>query len=203
VEPVTPPAAEPLPAPAEEPFPDAAGERESAGEVGATAAEVDELSAEDLISDDAEEGAPATEAEEVVAESDAGEVDSGVIRAAETAAAENDLALEAVQAMADDDHAEVLRILHREVMAIAEHVLKGDVDQEFSVWQTITVSGWYDIKKSTLALTPVERFFSVAEEIRTRHRAGESEEDIGAFINESEVTKLLLSLGETFKRQNL
>jgi hypothetical protein len=171
--------------------------------------EVEELGGEDLISDESEEGAAATDPEEVTMAdeggeaSDDGDVDSGVIKAAEEAAAEDDLALEAVRAMADDDQAEVLRILHREVMSVAEHVVKGDVDQEFSVWQTLTVSGWYDIKSAALALTPVEEFFSIAEEIRTRHRAGESEKEIKAFIDESEVTKLLLSLGETFKRQNL
>jgi hypothetical protein len=209
VEPVTPPPpAEPV-SPPEELIRDEAQVEQQAGESGISDTEVDELGAEDLVSDDIEEDGTAAEAEEIAEtdevadESDEEKVDSGVIRAAEEAAAEDDLALEAVRAMADDDQAEVLRILHREVMSVAEHVLKGTVDQEFSVWQTITISGWFDIKKEPLGLTSVESFFSIAEEIRTKLRAGESENEIKAFINQSEVTKLLLSLGETFKRQNL
>jgi hypothetical protein len=88
-------------------------------------------------------------------------------------------------------------------MTVAEHVLKGDVDQEFPVWQTVKASGWYDIKISTLGLSSIDSFYSVAEEVRTKHRAGDSKKEIKAFIKDSEVSKLLLSLGETFKRHNL
>jgi hypothetical protein len=88
-------------------------------------------------------------------------------------------------------------------MGVAEHVLKGDVDLEFPVWQTLKASGWYDIKISTLGLASVETFFSVVEEARAKHRAGDSKKEIKAFIKDSEVGKLLLSLGEMFKRQEL
>jgi hypothetical protein len=194
--------AEPTPGPKEEALPEDVEEEEHAGDRGRADSEVDELGAADIFSDDLGTDVADSEPEGLAEPADE-KVDSGVLRAAEEAAADDDLALEAVQAMAEDDHAEVLRILHREVMSVAEHVVKGDVDQEFSVWQTITVSGWFDLKKEALGLASIESFFSIAEEIRTRHRAGESEDDIKAFIAESEVTKLLLSLGETFKRQNL
>ena len=125
------------------------------------------------------------------------------IEAPETQATEDVSALEAERAVASDDDGEVLRILHREIMAVAEHVIKGDVDQEFLVWQTVKASGWYDIKISTLGLSSIELFYSVAEEVRTKHRAGDPKKEIKAFVKDSEVSKLLLSLGETFKRHNL
>jgi hypothetical protein len=86
---------------------------------------------------------------------------------------------------------------------VAEHVLKGDVDQDFPVWQTLRASGWYDLKTGSLALAPVELFYTIAEEIRTRRLGGASEEEIKKFIEDSRVGKLLLSLGEMFKRHEL
>ena len=166
-------------------------EPEAAKDFGTRVAEVDELGAEDVVSDE-EEGDFGTAV-----------VDSGVIEAPEELAAPDESALDTERAIASDDDNEVLRVLHREIMGIAEHVLKGDVDQEFPVWLIIKASGWYDIKISTLGLSYIDLFYSVAEELRTKHRAGESKKKIKAFIKDSEVSKLLLSLGETFKRHNL
>lgn len=173
------PAAEPEPPP------------EAADDFGTQVAEVDELGAEDIVTDEAS------------GDFGTAVVDSGVIEAPETQATEDVSALEAERAVASDDDGEVLRILHREIMAVAEHVIKGDVDQEFLVWQTVKASGWYDIKISTLGLSSIELFYSVAEEVRTKHRAGDPKKEIKAFVKDSEVSKLLLSLGETFKRHNL
>ena len=166
-------------------------EPEAVEDFGTQVAEVDELGAEDMIT------------EEASGDFGTAVVDSGVIEAPETPATEDESALDAERAMASDDDSGVLRVLHREIMTVAEHVLKGDVDQEFPVWQTVKASGWYDIKISTLGLSSIDSFYSVAEEVRTKHRAGDSKKEIKAFIKDSEVSKLLLSLGETFKRHNL
>ena len=159
-------------------------------EFGTQVTEADELGAADVVNDE-----PSDAFQTAV-------VDSDVIEAPESAVT-GESALEAERAMASDDDDEVLRVLHREIMSVAEHVLKGDVDQDFPVWQTLRASGWYDLKTGSLALAPVELFYTIAEEIRTRNRSGATQDEIKKFIEDSRVGKLLLSLGEMFKRHEL
>jgi hypothetical protein len=161
------------------------------GDFGTQVTEAEELGAEDMITDE-----PSDAFGTAVVESD-------VIEAPPEAGDSGELVLEAERAMAIEDDDEVLRVLHREIMSVAEHVLKGDFDQEFPVWQTLKSSGWYDIKQTTRAISLVEDFYSVAEEACTKSREGASKDEIKTFVSESEVGKLLLSLGEMFKRQEL
>jgi hypothetical protein len=196
------------PEPAEEPEPaaDAVEVPEVAAsqvpeDLGTQVTEADELGAEDLVTDELGE-------EDIVTDepSDAFEtavVDSDVVEAPPVAGPPDELAVEAERAMASDDDQAVLRVLHREIMAVAEHVLKGNIDQEFPVWKTLKQSGWFDIKQTTLAISQVESFYSIAEAVREKTRQGAATDEIKAFVAESEVGKLLLSLGEMFKRQEL
>ena len=173
---------------------EASDEVEESGEseeFGTQVTEAEELGAEDVVIDE-----PSDEFGTAV-------VDSGVIEAPPPVGPPDGSALEAERAMAGEDDDEVLRILHREIMSVAEHVLKGDIDQEFPVWRTLKASGWYDIKQTTLGISPVEDFYSIAEKVCTKNREGVSKDEIKAFVKESEVGKLLLSLGEMFKRQEL
>ena len=193
-------AAEEVPTEMEENAPSSVEAVEPSDDFGTKVTDVDELGADDVVSDD------------VSGDFGTAVVDSGVIEApAEDEAPEeltapigdDEAAVEAERAIAGDDDGEVLRVLHREIMAVAEHVLKGDVDQEFPAWHTIKSSGWYDLKITSLALASIELFYKVAEELRAKNRAGESKEEIKAYLKEAEVSKLLLSLSETFKRHNL
>ena len=176
-----------------EPAPAVAEDEESAesGDFGTQVTEAEELGAEDVITDE-----PSDAFGTAV-------VDSDVIEGPPGAGDPGELALEAERAMASEDDEQVLRVLHREIMAVAEHVLKGDFDQEFPVWQTLKTSGWYDIKSGPLALAPVEQFYSIAEEVCAKNLEGIARDEIKSFVSESEFGKLLLSLGETFKRHNL
>ena len=208
---------EPVP---EAPAPEPAGEPppQPEEEFGTRVAEVDELGAEDVIPAESPEemtvdelveqavfGTPDEAATEAGAAGDFGTavVDSGVIAAPEAAVSDDGTALEAERAIEADNDGDVLRVLHREIMLIAEHVLKCDVDQEFPVWQTLGRSRWFETKKDALGLAPVERFYAMAEETRKRHRAGDAREDIKAFVTQSQMSTLLLSLGEMFKRHKL
>jgi len=185
---------EPAPAVADEAEADEASEDEesvASGDFGTQVTEAEELGAEDVIADE-----PSDAFGTAV-------VDSGVIEAPPEVEGPDEAALEAERAMASDDDEEVLRVLHREIMSVAEHVLKGDFDQEVPVWQTLKSSGWYDIKQTTLAISPVEQFYSIAEEVCAKNLEGIAKDEIKAFVSESEVGKLLLSLGEMFKRQEL
>jgi len=183
------------PEPEDEPEPEPAfAEDEESAEsrdFGTQVTEADELGAEDVITDE-----PSDAFGTAV-------VDSDVIEAPPEAGEPGELALEAERAMASEDDEEVLRVLHREIMSVAEHVLKGDFDQECPVWQTLKSSGWYDIKQTTLAISPVEQFYSIAEEVCAKNLEGIANDEIKAFVQESEVGKLLLKLGEMFKRQEL
>lgn len=183
--------AEPTAEPIEEAIPAAAGASRATPDFGTEVSDVDELGAEDVVTDE-----PSDAFETAV-------VDSGVIEAPEAGGAQDGSVLEVERAMASEDDGEVLRVLHREIMSVAEHVLKGDVDQEFPVWQTLRTGGWYDRKLDALALAPVEFFYAVAEEARSKHRAGKSQHEVEEYIQDAKVSKLLLALGETFKRHNL
>jgi len=132
-----------------------------------------------------------------------GLVESDVFESEPVSEVSDGSALEAERAIVAEDDEEVLRVLHREIMLVAEHVLKGDVDQEFPVWQKLESSGWYEIKSGPLALSPVEQLYSIANEVRTKNRGGVAKEEIKSFVTESKVGKLLLSLSEMFKRQEL
>jgi hypothetical protein len=184
------PKKKPEPEEGPEPAPAVAEDEESAGsgDFGTQVTEAEELGAEDVITDE-----PSDAFGTAV-------VDSDVIEAPPEP---GELALEAERAMAGEDDEEVLRVLHREIMSVAEHVLKGDFDGEFPVWQTLKSSGWYDIKQTTLAISPVEQFYSIAEEVCAKNLEGIAQDEIKSFVRESEVGKFLLKLGEMFKRQEL
>ena len=109
----------------------------------------------------------------------------------------------AERAMAEDDNLEVLRVLHREVMAVAEGAFQGSFDHQYPVWDALRTSGWYDIKKAELSLTPVELFYTVAEKARAMEQDGSSVDEIKLHLEAKEFTKLLLSLRDMFLRHNL
>jgi hypothetical protein len=114
-----------------------------------------------------------------------------------------DPAIDAEKAMASDDDGEVLSILRGEIMSVAEGVYQGAPIQSFPVWETLRASGWYDIKKADLALTPVELFYSIAGEASEKQRSGADAQDLKSFLEDWGFSKLLLSLREMFMRHNL
>ena len=152
-----------------------------------TDTEVDELRAEDVE--------PAPEPDIVVAAVDL-PASNGQINDSEEA-------LEAERAMVAEDDTEVLRVLHREVMSVAEAVYQRDVDRTHPVWEMLRADGWYDLKKADMALSPLELFFAVAEEARNRQRSGADLDELKTYLEESKFTNLLLSLREMFMRHQL
>lgn len=124
--------------------------------------------------------------------------DSGVVNGVAESSA-----IAAERAMAEDDNLEVLRVLHREVMVIAEGAFQGSFDHQYPVWDSLRTSGWYDIKKAELALAPVELFYTVVEKARAMAEGGSSVDEIKLHLDAKEFTKLLLSLREMFLRHNL
>lgn len=112
-------------------------------------------------------------------------------------------AIAAERAMAEDDNLEVLRVLHREVMAVAEGAFQGSFDHQYPVWDALRTSGWYDIKKAELSLAPVELFYNVAEKARVMAQDGADDGEIKLHLEAKEFTKLLLSLREMFLRHSL
>ena len=171
----------PIPPPAPKP------EEPPAEDVDIDVTEVDELRAEDVE--------PAPDPDIAVAEVDPS-VSSEQIDDSEEA-------LEAERAMVAKDDTEVLRVLHREVMSVAEAVYQRDVDRTHPVWETLISRGWYDLKKIDMELAPLEYFYSVAEEARKRQRAGADLDELKTYLEEVEFTKLLLELREMFMRHHL
>ena len=111
--------------------------------------------------------------------------------------------VEAELAMAEDDDQGVLRVLHLEVTAIAESAFRKVLDIEHPVWDTVRASGWYDMKKTDLALAPLELFYTVVARAADVQRSGAGLEAIKAILDEAEFSKLLLALREMFLRQGL
>ena len=115
----------------------------------------------------------------------------------------SDEVLAAERAMASEDDVEVLRIVHREVMSVAEAVYQRDLERTHPVWEMLKTSGWYDLKKADLAIAPLELFYSVADEARNRQRTGADLDELKTYLDESKFTNLLLSLREMFMRHKL
>jgi len=111
--------------------------------------------------------------------------------------------LAAERAVVSGDDVEVLRIIHREVMSVAEAVYQRDVDRTHPVWEMLRTSGWYDLKKAEMALAPLEDFFSAADEAQNRQRSGADLDELKTYLEETEFSKLLLSLREMFLRHKL
>ena len=149
--------------------------------------EVDELRAEDVV--------PVPDQNIAVAEADLS-VPSGQ-------SIDSEEALEVERAMVAEDDVEVLRVLHREVMSVAEAVYQRDLDRTHPVWEMLISRGWYDLKKAGMELAPLEHFYEVAEEARKRQREGADLDELKAYLEEAEFTKLLLSLREMFMRHKL
>ena len=162
---------------------------EAAGE--SAVEEPEELGADDVVPDGPSDA------------NEAADVDSGVDQVSTEADSPDDAAVEAQRAIASDDDREVLRVLHGEIMSVAESLLEGDVDQEFPVWNSLADGGWFEAKSGPLALGPVERFYAIADAIRTLKEERVPEAEVTAFVAESEVGKLLLSLAEMFRRHEL
>jgi hypothetical protein len=175
--------ATPTPIPPPTPKP----EEPPAEDIDTDVTEVDELRAEDV------EPAPVNDI--AVAEVDLS-VSSGQ-------SIDSEEALEVERAMVAEDDVEVLRVLHREVMSVAEAVYQRDVDRTHPVWEMLISRGWYDLKKADMELAPLEDFFSVADEARERQRAGADLDELKAYLEKAEFTKLLLSLREMFMRHKL
>ena len=113
-----------------------------------------------------------------------------------------DLVIEAELAMAEDDDRGVLRVLHLEVTGIAESAFRKILDVGHPVWDTVRSSGWYDMKKADLALAPLELFYTVVARAADVQRSGAGFEAVKASLDNSEFSKLLLSLREMFMRHS-
>ena len=122
-------------------------------------------------------------------------------RAAEEATSEE--ALEVERAMASDDDREVLKVLRKEVMSVAESVLQNDPEQKHPVWETVRSSGWYEIKRDGLEIETIEKFYGVAEGVLEKRLAGHSSDEVKEFLEESEFSRLLLTLREMFLKHDL
>jgi hypothetical protein len=175
----------PAPAPAEERA--AAADVSPGRDFGTQVTEIDEPRVEDE--------APISENGTAVAEVDPSAFSDQMTSAEEVLAAE--------RAIASEDDVEVLRILHREVMSVAEAVFQRDVDRTHPVWEMLTTDGWYDLKKTEMALSPLAIFYAVADEAQDRQRSGADLDELKAYLEEAEFTKLLLSLREMFMRNQL
>ena len=172
-------------------------------------APVEEKAEATAVSPDRDFGTQVTEIDEPCVEDVAPEPENGPeVAEVDTSASSDQVSgaeevLAAERAIVSEDHVEVLRILHREVMSIAEAVYQRDLERTHPVWEMLTTDGWYDLKKADMALSPLELFFAIAEEARNRQRSGADLDELKAYLEEAEFTKLLLSLREMFMRNQL
>jgi len=114
------------------------------------------------------------------------------------------LAEDVQKAMVDDDDAEVLRLLRREIIAAAEAMYRSEPEIAVRGWQEVVRDGWLKRRRDDLALGPLEEFHRLLEEYEERRRSADGSGDVvRTFLGERQFPKLLLSLRETFRANGL
>jgi hypothetical protein len=113
------------------------------------------------------------------------------------------LAADMEQVLEEGDDREALRLLRREIIAVAEAVYRLDEEIVTKGWQVVQDAGWFDERKSDLGLEPLEEFHGVVEDFRSSQSQGASEEELRSFLADRDFSKLLLALREVFLRNKM
>jgi hypothetical protein len=106
-------------------------------------------------------------------------------------------------ALANNEHTEVLRHLYREVTRIAEGVWSNEVTPAPLVWEQVTASDWYEVNFSRLGLQPLSVFYEVAAKIEEKNRQGADKKQLQELLKESNFARTLLQLRDMFQANNI
>jgi hypothetical protein len=106
-------------------------------------------------------------------------------------------------ALADNNHVEILRHLYREVTRIAEGVWSNEVTPAPLIWEQVTASEWYELNFSRLGLQPLSAFYDVAAKIEEKTREGIDKKQLQELLKESNFARTLLQLRDMFQANDI
>jgi hypothetical protein len=108
--------------------------------------------------------------------------------------------VEAAVSAADD--LQVLRLLRREIIAVAEALYRGEPDITAGAWLKVQETGWLAARGEELGLEDLARFHEIVEEVQIRRAEGATEEDLRGLLSDHGFSALLLKLREVFLRSS-
>jgi outer membrane biosynthesis protein TonB len=107
------------------------------------------------------------------------------------------------EALADNDHTEILRHLYREVTRIAEGIWSNEVTPAPMVWEQVTASDWYEVNFSRLGLQPLSVFYEVVAKIEDTMGGGADKNQLQELLRESNFARTLLQLRDMFQANDI
>lgn len=114
-----------------------------------------------------------------------------------------DVAADIDRALAGGEERDVLRVLRREVIAVAEAVFRMEENIEPAGWGRVHANGWFGERESELGLEPLAEFHGVVEEYQVGRAEGLSPDELRGMLSARGFSRLLLTLREMFLRNGV
>jgi hypothetical protein len=106
-------------------------------------------------------------------------------------------------ALADGEARDVLRVLRREVIAVAEAVYRLDDEIVPPGWQRIRTNGWFNERSEEFGLEPLAEFHGLVEEYQVGRAEGLDQDQLRGMLSSRKFSRLLLTLREMFLRNGV
>jgi hypothetical protein len=113
------------------------------------------------------------------------------------------IATEMEHALADGDERDVLRVLRREVIAVAEAVYRLDEGVQPPGWKLVLKNGWFGAYKERFGLEPLAKFHGLVEEYQVGQAEGLDPDELRGMLSSRRFSRLLLTLREMFLRNGV
>jgi hypothetical protein len=113
------------------------------------------------------------------------------------------MAADMERALTAGDAKEVLRLLRREIVAVAEAVYRFDEDIQTKGWELAWNAGWVEEQPKELGLESLLEFHDVVSEYREALEGGSSKDELRDHLSKKEFPQLLLTLREVFIQNEL
>lgn len=108
------------------------------------------------------------------------------------------IAADMENALSEGEERDVLRVLRREVIAVAEAVYRLDEDIQPPGWRRVYDNGWFGAHKEEFGLEPLAEFHGLVEEYRVGRAEGLDHDDLRGMLSSRRFSRLLLTLREMF-----
>ncbi len=113
------------------------------------------------------------------------------------------IATEMEHVLAEGDERDVLRVLRREVIAVAEAVYRLDEGVQPPGWELVLKNGWFDAHKEQFGLEPLADFHGLVEEYQVGQAEGLDPDELRGMLSSRRFSRLLLTLREMFLRNGV
>lgn len=107
------------------------------------------------------------------------------------------------QVVASGDSTAILRILFKEVTALAESLWSSDVPPPQTVWKEVRVSPWYEESFSGLGLKPLSDFYDVISHVEEKMEKGLAKHDLQKMLEDANFAHILLAMRDMFQRNRI